>query len=47
MDEVKSRLVEAIQNHIDLNILLAGQLFDPQVTDGELDVSRKGLDLLS
>lgn len=46
MDEVKDRLIAGIKNHKNLNILLACQLFDPQIIEG-VDVSRKALDLLS
>lgn len=42
-DEVKDKLVEAIKNHKDPNVLLACQLFDPQILPG-LDVSRGSLD---
>lgn len=50
MAQVKSKLIEAIKNHKDPNIILTCQLFDPKIIPGEkhdFDFSRKGLDSLT
>lgn len=34
MDEAKQRLIEAVKQHKNLNVLLVAQLFDPQIMPG-------------
>lgn len=43
MEEIKSKIREAVKN-ADPEVILAAQLFDPKITPGVFDVSRKGLD---
>jgi predicted amidohydrolase YtcJ len=46
-EDAKRALVEAISRHTEPDVLLTCFLYDPLITPGEFDVSRKGLDKLS